>query len=102
MFLVTTVTFPPSKGVQVSETFIKAAANPLPSFMKRLYVLATNAGEIGFKVHGIYEVDDAKVPEGIKELIKYYANFDIEGFRYKIDSMFPAVEVIPLLGIKIP
>ena len=52
------------------------------------------------KVCGIYEVDDAKVKEGIIELTKYFIQFyDIEGFRYEVEPMLTAQEAIPLLGI---
>jgi len=99
----TTVAYPPDKAVKVAKKFIEATAKPLPRFIKRLYVLTTPGGEVGFKVHGIYEVDDAKIKEGIKELVKYYVQFhDIEGFRYDIETMLTAQEAIPLLGIKMP
>jgi hypothetical protein len=100
MFLVTTTIYPPDKAVQVAKKFIKATEKPFPSFMKRLYVLTGPGGAVGMKVLGIYEVDDAKLKEGIKEINKYYAQFfDVEGFRYDVEPMLPAAEAIPLLGI---
>jgi hypothetical protein len=100
MFLIGTVTYPPDKAVQMAKKFIKVTEKSLPSFIKRLYVLSTTAGEPGMKVLGIYEVDDAKVTEGIKELTKYYVQYyDVEGFRYTIEPMLSAAEAIPLLGI---
>ena len=100
MFVVTTVMYPPDKAVQMAKKFIKATEKPLPSFMKRLYVLAGPGGAAGMKVIGIYDVDDAKLKEGVKEISKYYAQFfDVEGFRYDVEPMLPAAEAIPLLGI---
>jgi hypothetical protein len=100
MFLVGTVTYPPDKAVQMAKKFTKAVEKPLPPFIKRHYVLTAAGGEPGIKVLGIYEVDDAKVKEGIKELTKNYAQyFDVEGFRYSVEVMMPAAEAIPLLGI---
>jgi hypothetical protein len=100
MFLVGTVTYPPDKAVQMAKKFIKATEKPLPPFVKRLYVLTAAGGEPGMKVLGIYEVDDTKVKEGIKEITKYYVQFfDVEGFRYSVEVMMPATEALPLLGI---
>jgi len=100
MFIVTTTTYPPDKAVQMAKKFIKATEKPLPSFVKRVSVLTTAGGELGMKVLGIYEVDDAKLKEGIIELSKYFVQFyDIEGFRYELEPMLPATEAIPLLGI---
>ena len=54
---------------------------------------------MGQKVLGIYEVEDAKLKDGLKELIKYYLQSysDVEGFTYNIEAMLPAAEAIPLL-----
>jgi len=55
-------------------------------------------GQIAHIIH--LEVDDAKVKEGVKEVNKYYVQFfDVEGFRYDVEVMLPAVEALPLLGI---
>jgi hypothetical protein len=100
MFLITTVTYPPDKAVQMAKKFMKAMGNPLPSFITRLYVLTSSVGELGIKALGVYEVDDSKLTEGIKELGKSFVQYyDVEGFRYTIEPMLPAAEVIPLLGI---
>ena len=100
MFLVTTVTYPPEKAVQVAKKFIKATEKPLPPFIKRLHVLTGTGGQSGLRVVGIYEVEDAKLKEGLMEISKYYVQFyDIEGFRYDIEPMMPAAEAIPLLGM---
>jgi hypothetical protein len=100
MFLVGTVTYPPDKAVQMAKKFIKTTEKPLPPFIKRLHVLTAAGGEPGIKVLGIYEVDDAKIKEGIKEMTKNYAQyFDVEGFRYSVEVMVPAAEAIPLLGM---
>ncbi len=98
MFIVSTSTYPPDKTTVIVEKFKKHAATPLPSYMKRTHVLTAAAGDSGSKVLAIYEVDDDKVADGIKELVKYLSNyFDVEGFRYTIEPMLTAQEAIPLL-----
>lgn len=100
MFIVITVTYPFDKAVQMSKKFIKAMEIPLPSFIKRLYVLSSPGGELGMKVIGIYEVENAKLTEGLKELTKSMVQYyDVEGFRYCIEPMLLAAEAIALLGI---
>jgi hypothetical protein len=97
MFLVTTSTYPLTKANAVAAKFQKAASAPLPAFLKRLYVLNTAGGD-GIKVLGIYQVEDDKVTEGIKELTKYFVEFhDVEGFKYILETMLTDQEAIPLL-----
>jgi len=98
MFIMTTVTYPPGESKKIANKFIAATAKLLPAFMKRLYVLTTAKGELGIKVCGIYEVDDNKVKEGLIELTKYFVQFyDIEGFKYEVETMLTAQEAIPLV-----
>ena len=100
MFVVSTVIYPLDKAVEISRAFIKSTETPLPSHTTRVHVLAS-ATEQGMKVLGIYEIDDAQVPEGIKELTRRYAElfFGIEGFKYQLEPMLTAEEAIPLLGL---
>ena len=99
MFIVGTTYMPPNKGTEVAKRFLQAV-KPLPPFLKRRNVLVTAAGEEWFKALAICEVDDAKVADAIKELIKYVAQFiDIEGYRYQVELMLNAEEAIPLIGI---
>lgn len=100
MYIVGTTYMPPSKGNEVAARFMKAVKKPLPPCLKRVNVLVTAAGEEWFKALAIYEVDDAKVAEALKELVKYEAQFiDIEGYRYQVELMMNAEEAIPLIGV---
>ena len=103
MFIMTTVIYPPDKAVKMAKKFIEATAKPLPPFIKRLHILSNVRVDVGMKIHGIYEVDDAKIKEGIIELGKYFMQFnDIEGCKYEIEPMLTVQEAMPLLGIKMP
>jgi len=100
MFIVVTVTYPPDKTTQIVKKFLKGAEKPLPSFIKPGHVLTAPGGELGIKTLAIYEIDDAKFKEGVKELAKRYTQFyDVEGFRYGMEPMLSTTEAIPLLGI---
>ena len=99
MFLVSNSTYPLSSAKEVAAAFIKAAATPLPSYIKRTHTLTT-AGDLGIRVLGIYEVDDEKVSQAIKDLTKYFVQYyDMEGFSYTVEPMLTAQEAIPLLGL---
>ncbi len=99
MFLVSNSTYPLSSAKEVAAAFVKAAETPLPSYIKRIHTL-TSAGELGIKVLGIFEVDDGKVADGIKELTRYFVQYyDLDGFMYTLEPMLTAEEAIPLLGL---
>lgn len=100
MFIVATATYPPDKAGEVTKKFLKGADKPLPSFIKPGHMLTAPGGELGIKVLVIYDIDDAKFKEGIKEIAKRYVPFcDIAGFRYNFEVMMSTTEAIPLLGI---
>ena len=99
MFLVTTVVYPPDKSIIVAEKFIEVTAKPLPPFMKRLQVLGDSRMDQGVKVLSVYEVEDARIKDGIIELTKMYVQFNgIEGFKYEIETMLTAQESLAVLG----
>ena len=99
MFLVTTVVYPPDKSIVVAEKFIEVTAKPLPPFMKRLQVLGDSRMDQGVKVLSVYEVEDARIKDGIIELTKMYVQFNgIEGFKYEIETMLTAQESLAVLG----
>ena len=99
MYLVSNSTYPLSSAKEVSALFLEAAKTPLPSYIKRVHTLTT-AGDLGIKVLGIYDVEDAKLADAIKEIGKYFVQYyDIEGFSYTLEPMLTAQEAIPLLGL---
>ena len=101
MFLVTTVVYPPDKSIIVAEKFIEVMAKELPPFIKRLHVLGDSRMDEGVKVLSVFEVEDARIKDGIIELTKMYVKFNgIEGFRYEIETMLTAQESLAALGMK--
>ncbi len=90
MFLLTTVVYPPDKSIRVAKKFTEIMARPLPPFMKRLYTFGNSKIDPGVKVLQLFEVDDAKVTEGIIEVTKQCVQFnEIEDFKYEIETMLP-------------
>ena len=99
MFVMVLMTYPPDKAVQVARKAIEIMANPPPPFLKRVQTLSTADLESGINAYGIYEVDDAKVKDGVMEIAKRLQSYDIEGLRYEIRPMLTMEEGISLLGI---
>jgi len=99
MYLVSNSTYPLSSAKEIAAAFVKAAAEPLPPYIKRTHTLTT-AGDLGIRVLGIYEVEDDKVSQAIKDLTKYFVQYyEMEGFSYTLEPMLTAQEAIPLLGL---
>jgi len=99
MYLVSNSTYPLSSAKEVAEEFVKAVEVPFPPYIKRVHTLAAPDG-LGMKVLGIYEVDDGKVADAIKDLTKYFVQYyDIDGFAYTLEAMLTAQEAIPLLNL---
>ena len=98
MFFMITTTYPPAKMGEAVQAFRKSLAEPLPSFLKRLYVLTPGGvGEPGIKTYSIFEADKGKEYDTLVELnrrMAYYQN--IEGIGYQIETLLTAEEAIPL------
>ena len=104
MFFMITSTYPPNKLHEVVRVFGKSLAEPLPPFLKRLYVLgAGGVGEVGIKTYSIFEADKGKEYDALAELNRRMAWYhNIEGVRYQIEALFTAEEALPIWGIQMP
>lgn len=92
-----TTTYPPDKATEMLKIFTKLP--PRPSFIKRVG-LYTNSTELGIKAYGIYEIEDEKLAEGIREMVKRLSSYkDVVGCRFKIETLLTTEEVLPLLGL---
>jgi len=100
MFIVLTSTYPLDKATEVARGFIKSTETPF-TYLERVRTLTSTHQELGMKVLSIFEVDDDKVPDGMKEITKRLAElfYGIEGFKYQIEPMLTAEEAIPLLPL---
>jgi len=101
MFVMMTVTYPPDKTVEVAKRYLKAQQeNPLPAFIKTVGTFVKSSLEAGLMTIGIYELEAGKENEGLQELSRSMVPFfDIEGFRYRIETVMSVEEAIPMLGL---
>ena len=101
MFVMVTSTYPHDKAIEVGKAFIKTLETPLPSFVKfTVYVCST---ELGIKGYVLYEIEDAKLAEGLREVVKRHVTYqNIAGYRWKVETLLTAEEALPLVGLAPP
>lgn len=99
-----TVWFPGDKATEVGKIVVKALATPM-KFAKRMgeapYVTSTEAGIKGVT---IFEIEDEKLADGIREIVRYYLQLSnaIPGYRWQVEVMSAGVEALSMLGLKAP
>lgn len=89
---------PPDKGAEVAKLYPKIAQKPLKN-LKRVgnspYATTTEAG---IKAIGIYEVEDAKLADGIKEALTRRSPYmSIPGYRLQVEVLSTVAEAIALV-----
>jgi len=102
--ILATVWFPGDKATEVGKIVVKALSSPM-KFAKRTgeapYVTSTEAGIKGVT---IYEIEDEKLAEGLREIERYYVQLSnaIPGYRWQLEHMLAGVEALSMLGLKAP
>ena len=89
---------PPDKGAEVAKLYPKIAQKPLKN-LKRVgnspYATTTEAG---MKTVAIYEVEDAKLADGIKEALARRSPYmAIPGYRLQVEVISTMAEAIALV-----
>ena len=101
MFFMLTSTYPLDKAIEAGKTFIKGMETPLPSFVKLTVYLTST--ELGIKGYSLFEIEDGKLAEGIREVIKRQVAFHkIVGYKWKVETLLTAEEALPLVGLAPP
>jgi len=97
-----TVWFPGDKATEVGKILIKALATPF-KFAKRVgeapYATRTEAG---IKSVTICEIEDEKLAEGLREIVRYLLQFSnaIPGYRWQAEVLLTGVEALSMIGLK--
>ena len=98
MFLLVRSIWPSHKQTEVMEAFNKMPRTP--EFVKSLGTYNRPDIEHGFEAYAIFELEAGKENEGLQELSRSMVPFfDIEGFRYRIETVMSVEEAIPMLGL---
>ena len=98
MVIVTNITFPTESAKQVGECFLKVP--PLPDYMTRKgpYISSNNID--GVKSLSIYELDNARLADGMIVLGEYMTGFfDVPGFAYEVKAYTEIEEGLKMVGL---
>jgi hypothetical protein len=95
--------YPNDKADEVGKVFLKIAAT-LPKVLKRVSECPwIDADENGYIAYNIYEVEEGKMFEALKELNRYIANYrHVAGFRYEVHPVLTAKDALPMIGLQPP
>jgi hypothetical protein len=95
--------YPNDKADEVGKAFIKFAAS-LPKMLKRLAECPwVYADENGYMTYNLFELEEGKLFEALRELNKYVANYrTVAGLRYKIEPILTAKDALPMIGLQPP
>jgi hypothetical protein len=102
--LLVTVWFPGDKATEVGKILVKSLATPF-KYVKRVgeapYATSTEAG---MKSVTIYEIEDEKLADGLREITRYLIQFAtaIPGYRYQAEFLVTGTEALSLVGLKAP
>ncbi len=102
--LIVTAKYPPDKALEVAKVFVKVYKT-LPKVLKPIGDCPLiGPTETGYMSVDIYEIDDVKLGEAVKELANYmnqYA-FAVPGYNWKVEVVVKAKEALQLVGIQFP
>jgi len=95
--------YPPDKASELGPIAVKILPT-LPKYIKRVgdspYIMATETDYMNVTV---YDVEDAKVAEAVKELVKFYHQYcAVPGFKWVMYNALPLKEALPIIGLKYP
>jgi hypothetical protein len=99
-----TVWFPGDKAIEVGKILVKSLATPF-KFVKRVGEAPYATGtEAGMKAVTIYDIEDEKLGDGLREIARYLLQFvtSIPGYRYQIEVLATGVEALSMVGLKAP
>jgi hypothetical protein len=98
MVIITNLTYPPESAQEMAKRFL--ASPKIPEFMTRKgpYVNATLSD--GILIIALYELDNAKLAEGMDFLGNYYAiYFGVPGFKCEYKPFFKVEEALKMIGM---
>jgi hypothetical protein len=96
--LIVTSWTPNQNWSQLNKLWLKLRDRKLPASMKRIDTYAVPTEE-GIRSYTIYEVDDAKVSEAIREIAQRQNIYsETQGYRWKLEIAMKATEIQVLVG----
>jgi hypothetical protein len=100
--IVVIMRYPPDKASELGPIAVKVFPT-LPKYIRRVgdspYCFATESDYMNIVV---YEIEDAKVGDAVKEITKYHHQFcAIPGFKWAMYNAIPLKDAMPIIGLKL-
>ena len=100
-YIMGTSWYPMDKAPEVGKALTKAMATPM-KFIKSAHLYGTST-EAGAKVVTIYQIENDKLADGLREVVKQFFPYtSIPGFKFQIEVMMTGVEALSIMGLKAP
>ena len=98
MILITTITYPTESTHEIARRFLEAPT--LPDYIARQGPFVAASKECGIQVISFYELDNAKLADGIQAIGNYMAIFfGVPGFKYQIVPYLEISEALKTIGM---
>ena len=98
MVIVLNVSFPAESAKAVGECFLNVS--PIPEYLTRRGPYLSSNNVDGVKSLSIFEVDNAKLADGLLAVGEYVtAFFDVPGFAYRIAPYDEIEEGLKMIGL---
>ena len=104
VLLINKVYFPPDKAAEVGKRYIEVLKKfPPDRSISKTLSIGVKATKNGIKVIGVAEVKKGKFEEAFTRLNQSDLEYaDIEGYRYKVETIMDITEAMPTIGLQAP
>ena len=104
VYIMTTTWYPPESQDEVLKKFLVVDQKfPMPDYEKEIVRMAVWVDEDGIKIISIAEVEKGKLQEALNHTHKVASEYwGIEGFRYKVQTLFSGTEAFAVIGRTLP
>lgn len=98
MVIIGRMYYPTDSTQEMAKRFLEAPQ--IPDFMNRKGPYVGSSLEEGISIVALYELDNAKLAEGMDFVANYYAMFfGVPGFKYEIIPHFEVAEALKMIGM---
>lgn len=98
MVIIGRMYYPTDSTQEMAKRFLEAPQ--VPDFMKRKGPYVGSSLAEGISIVALYELDNAKLAEGMDFIANFYAMFfGVPGFKYEISPHFEVTEALKMIGM---
>jgi len=98
MIIIATINYPTESVREMAKRFLEAPG--LPDYITRKGPYVTAKRECGIQSISLFELENAKLADGMRDIGNYMANFfGIPGFRYDFLPYMDVTEALKTIGM---